>query len=147
MIVPIRKRLPRTRSGRTTSFKVGECEGYIMTGYYPLDDFVEGDNEVKVVPQLGEIFLTVAKQGSTLAGLMDSLAIVTSVALQYGVPLKTIVGKLINVRFEPMGVTGDEIIPKVSSIIDYIFRRLGEDYLSQEDKDEIGFGGHGVVLE
>lgn len=117
-----RHKLPARRKGITQHFKVGEAEGYLQTGLYPHDQ------------SLGEIFLKVAKQGSTLGGMMDAFAIVVSVALQYGVPLKAFVEKMIGMRFEPSGKTNDEDIPEAVSIVDYIFNRLGQDFLSEDER-------------
>jgi ribonucleoside-diphosphate reductase alpha chain len=87
--------------------------------------------------ELGEIFLKVAKQGSTLAGIMDAFAIAISIGLQYGVPLKAYVDKFINMRFEPSGVTDDPDFRFATSIVDYIFRRLAADYLSAEERSAL----------
>ena len=119
---PVRRRLPRKRPSRTTSFRVADCDGYVMAGEYPDSG------------ELGEIFLKVAKQGSTLAGVMDAFAIAISIGLQYGVPLKAYVEKFINMRFEPSGITDDPDFRFATSVVDYIFRRLGADYLSPEDR-------------
>jgi len=122
---PERRRLPLSRPARTTSFQVGESEGYITAGEYP-------DAGV------GEIFLKVAKQGSTLSGVMDAFAIAVSIALQYGVPLETYVEKFINTRFEPSGMTNDPDIRFASSLVDYVFRRLALDYLTPEQREALG---------
>ena len=98
---------------------------YITAGEYP-DDGV------------GELFLKVAKQGSTMAGIMDAFAIAVSIALQYGVPLETYVGKFVNTKFEPSGMTNDPDIRIATSIIDYIFRRLALDYLPAEKREALG---------
>jgi ribonucleoside-diphosphate reductase alpha chain len=119
---PTRRRLPRKRAARTTSFHIADCDGYVNAGEYP------------DTGELGEIFLKVAKQGSTLAGVMDAFAIAISIGLQYGVPLKAYVEKFVNMRFEPSGITDDPDFRFASSIVDYIFRRLGADYLSPEDR-------------
>ena len=119
---PVRRRLPRKRPSKTTSFRIADCDGYVNAGEYP------------DTGELGEIFLKVAKQGSTLAGVMDAFAIAISIGLQYGVPLKAYVEKFINMRFEPSGITDDPDFRFASSIVDYIFRRLGADYLSEEDR-------------
>jgi ribonucleoside-diphosphate reductase alpha chain len=119
---PTRRRLPRKRPSRTTSFRIADCDGYVNAGEYP------------ETGELGEIFLKVAKQGSTLAGVMDAFAIAISIGLQYGVPLKAYVDKFINMRFEPSGITDDPDFRFASSIVDYIFRRLAADYLSPEDR-------------
>ena len=119
---PVRRRLPRKRPSKTTSFQIADCNGYVMAGEYP------------DTGELGEIFLKVAKQGSTLAGVMDAFAIAISIGLQYGVPLKAYVEKFINMRFEPGGITDDPDFRFATSVVDYIFRRLGADYLSPEDR-------------
>lgn len=121
----VRRRLPRKRNAKTMSFKIADCDGYVTAGEYP-------DTE-----ELGEIFLKVAKQGSTLAGIMDAFAISVSVGLQSGVPLKTYVDKFINMRFEPSGVTDDPDFRFATSIVDYIFRRLASDYLTDEEKEAV----------
>jgi ribonucleoside-diphosphate reductase alpha chain len=87
---------------------------------------------------MGEIFLKVAKQGSTLSGVMDAFAIAVSIALQYGVPLETYVEKFINTRFEPSGMTNDPDIRFASSLVDYVFRRLALDYLTPDQRDALG---------
>jgi ribonucleoside-diphosphate reductase alpha chain len=122
---PTRKRLPKSRPSRTTSFSVGGAEGYMTSGSYPDDG-------------LGEVFLKLGKQGSTLAGVMDAFSIAVSIALQYGVPLETFVQKFTNLKFEPAGLTDDPDIRMAQSIMDYIFRRLALDYLSFEDRAELG---------
>jgi ribonucleoside-diphosphate reductase alpha chain len=122
---PIRRRLPSTRPAKTFSFSVGDADGYIIAGEYPDDG-------------IGEIFLKVAKQGSTLAGIMDAFAIAVSIALQYGVPLETYVQKFINTRFEPSGITNDPDIRLASSLVDYIFRRLALEYLPAERREALG---------
>jgi ribonucleoside-diphosphate reductase alpha chain len=122
---PIRRRLPKSRPSRTTSFSVAGAEGYLTAGSYPDDG-------------LGEVFLKLGKQGSTLAGVMDAFSIAISIALQYGVPLDAFVGKFVNMRFEPMGMTDDPDIRMAQSIMDYIFRRLALDYLPYEQR--IGLG-------
>lgn len=122
---PRRKRLPKKRPSVTTSFTVGGAEGYMTSGSYPDDG-------------LGEVFLKLGKQGSTLAGVMDAFSIAISIALQYGVPLQTYVEKFTNMKFEPAGMTDDPDIRMAQSIIDYVFRRLALDYLSFEDRAELG---------
>ena len=122
---PIRRRLPQNRPARTISFTVGDAEGYITAGEYP------GDG-------IGEIFLTVSKQGSTLSGVMDAFAIAVSLGLQYGVPLEAFAGKFVNMRFEPSGITNDPDIRFASSIVDYVFRRLALEYLSGEKRAGLG---------
>src|SRR5262249_57081287 len=86
----------------------------------------------------GEIFLKMAKEGSTVSGLMDSLATMTSIALQYGVPLRDLVNKFAHVRFEPAGFTGNAEIPIAKSMVDYIFRWLGSRFLSQDEREQLG---------
>ena len=122
---PARKRLPKSRVSRTTSFTVGGAEGYMTSGAHE-------DGE------LGEIFLKLGKQGSTLAGVMDAFSIAVSVGLQYGVPLETYVSKFTNLRFEPAGLTDDPDVRMAQSIMDYIFRRLALDYLSFDDRSMLG---------
>lgn len=122
---PTRKRLPKSRVSRTTSFTVGGAEGYMTSGAHE-------DGE------LGEIFLKLGKQGSTLAGVMDAFSIAVSIGLQYGVPLETYVSKFTNLRFEPAGLTDDADVRMAQSIMDYIFRRLALDYLSFEDRSSLG---------
>jgi ribonucleoside-diphosphate reductase alpha chain len=120
-----KKRLPAVRPARTISFSVGDAEGYITAGEYPDDG-------------IGEIFLKVSKQGSTLAGLMDAFSIAVSVGLQYGVPLEDYVSKFINMRFDPSGITSDQDIRFASSLMDYIFRRLALEYLPPEKREGLG---------
>src|SRR5687767_1577862 len=122
---PVRKRLPKSRVSRTTSFTVGGAEGYMTSGAH--DD-----------GQLGEVFLKLGKQGSTLAGVMDAFSIAVSIGLQYGVPLETYVSKFSNLRFEPAGLTDDPDVRMSQSIMDYIFRRLALDYLSFEKRSALG---------
>src|SRR5581483_6895447 len=121
---PVRKRLPKSRPSTTTSFAVGGAEGYMTAGSYPDDG-------------LGEVFLKLGKQGSTLAGVMDAFSIAISIALQYGVPLETYVQKFTNMRFEPAGMTDDPDIRMAQSVMDYIFRRLALDYLPYEKRAEL----------
>jgi ribonucleoside-diphosphate reductase alpha chain len=122
---PVRRRLPRKRPTQTISFKVADCEGYVHAGEYP------------ETGELGEIFLKVAKQGSTLSGMMDAFAISVSLGLQYGVPLQAYVDKFINMRFEPSGITDDTDFRFATSIVDYIFRRLAADYLSESEREAL----------
>lgn len=122
---PFRKRLPKSRTSRTTSFTVGGAEGYMTSGAH--DD-----------GELGEIFLKLGKQGSTLAGVMDAFSIAVSIGLQYGVPLETYVAKFTNLRFEPSGLTDDADVRMAQSIMDYIFRRLALDYLSFDERSMLG---------
>ncbi len=120
-----KKRLPQSRPAITTSFRVGDAEGYITAGSYPDDG-------------LGEIFLKASKQGSTLSGIMDAFSIAVSVGLQYGVPLEDYASKFINMKFEPSGLTNDPDIRFASSIVDYVFRRLALDHLTPEQRDVLG---------
>ena len=120
-----KKRLPRSRPAVTTSFRVGDSEGFLTAGSYPDDG-------------LGEIFLKASKQGSTLSGIMDAFSIALSVGLQYGVPLEDYVSKFINMKFEPSGMTNDPDIRFASSLVDYVFRRLALDYLSEEKREALG---------
>jgi ribonucleoside-diphosphate reductase alpha chain len=122
---PHRRRLPNERTALTHRFDIAGHEGYITVGLYP-----DG--------QPGEIFLKMAKEGSTVSGLMDTFATTVSVALQYGVPLKDLVNKFAHVRFEPSGFTGNAEIPIAKSIVDYIFRWLGSRFLSDDDKANLG---------
>ena len=121
----IRRELPRNRKARTFEFHVADLKGFVTVGEY--EDGTPG-----------EMFVRVAKQGSTLSGLMDSFAISVSHGLQYGVPLKSYVKTLSNMSFAPQGMTDDTEIKTASSLIDYIFRRLALDYLSFDDRLELG---------
>ncbi|MFZ0213643.1 MAG: vitamin B12-dependent ribonucleotide reductase [Candidatus Acidiferrales bacterium] len=123
-----RKKLPNERRSITHKFNVGGHEGYLTVGMY--DDGAPG-----------EIFIKMAKEGSTLSGIMDGFALSVSIALQYGVPLRALIDKFVNARFEPSGFTGNRQIPYAKSIIDYIGRWLGgkfisSDYLVQMDAAE-----------
>jgi ribonucleoside-diphosphate reductase alpha chain len=120
-----RRRLPLVRQSETHKFSVAGHEGYLT---YSM--FEDGS--------LGEIFIRMSKQGSTLAGLLDAFAIAVSIALQYGVPLKELANKFIYMRFEPMGITNNEDIPIASSIVDYIFKYLALRFLTPEELKEIG---------
>ncbi len=122
---PVRQKLPRRRNSKTFSFRVADCHGYVIVG-----EFEDG--------RPGEIFLKVAKQGSTLAGIMDAFAISVSHGLQYGVPLKAFVDMFTNMRFEPAGITDDPEIRLASSLVDYIFRRLAVEYLTYEERLDMG---------
>src|SRR4051794_9810576 len=121
---PVREKLPRHRSSRTFDFRVADCKGFVTVGEY-----ADG--------RPGEIFLRVSKQGSTLAGIMDAFAISVSHGLQYGVPLRSFVEAMTNMRFEPAGMTDDPEIRFASSVLDYIFRRLAVDYLSPAERAEL----------
>ncbi len=122
---PIRQKLPRSRRGRTFEFRVADCKGFATIGEY--------ENG-----QPGEIFLTVSKQGSTLSGIMDAFAKSISYGLQYGVPLRAFVEAFTNMRFEPAGMTDDPDIRFASSIMDYLFRRLALEYLTYDERAEMG---------
>jgi len=121
----VRRRLPKQRPSQTLSFAIGDAEGYLTAGEYP------GDG-------LGEIFVKLGKQGSTLSGVMDAFAISVSLGLQYGVPLEAYVEKFINMRFEPSGITDDPEVKFTPSLVDYIFRRLAIEYLPTEVREDLG---------
>jgi ribonucleoside-diphosphate reductase alpha chain len=123
--VPVREKLPRNRTSSTFEFRVADCKGFVTIGEY--DD-----------GRPGEIFLRVSKQGSTLAGIMDAFSISVSYGLQYGVPLRHFVEAFTNTRFEPAGITDDPDLRIATSILDYIFRRLAVNYLSYEERAELG---------
>jgi ribonucleoside-diphosphate reductase alpha chain len=116
---PVRRKLPDERQAMTHKFSIGGHEGYVTVGLY--EDGTPG-----------EVFITMAKEGSTISGLMDSFATAISYNLQYGVPLKFLVDKFGHVRFEPSGWTGNQTIPYAKSIPDYIFRWLGSKFLGPE---------------
>jgi len=122
---PVRQKLPRTRISKTFSFRVADCHGYATVG-----EFQDG--------RPGEVFLKVAKQGSTLSGIMDAFAISVSLGLQYGVPLRAFVEKFTNMRFEPAGMTDDPDIRFATSLVDYIFRKLAVEYLSVQERSDLG---------
>jgi ribonucleoside-diphosphate reductase alpha chain len=122
---PVREKMPRSRRGRTFEFRVADCKGFATIGEY--------DNG-----QPGEIFLTVSKQGSTMAGVMDAFAKSVSYGLQYGVPLRAFVEAFTNMRFEPAGMTDDPDIRFASSIMDYLFRRLAIEYMTYDERAELG---------
>jgi len=121
----VRRELPRRRTSRTYKFKLAD-----LKGFFTVSEFEDGTP--------GELFISVSKQGSTLSGLMDSFAISVSHGLQYGVPLKSYVKTLMSSSFAPSGITDDPDIRTASSITDYIFRRLALDYLSFDDRLELG---------
>lgn len=121
----VRKELPKVRNSKTFSFRVADSHGYITVGEY--DDGTPG-----------EIFMRIAKQGSTLAGFMDAFAISVSHGLQFGVPLKDYVKSFTSMSFAPSGITDDKEIRTASSLVDYIFRRLALSYLSFDDRLELG---------
>ncbi|MEP6562930.1 MAG: vitamin B12-dependent ribonucleotide reductase, partial [Nakamurella sp.] len=122
---PVRRRLPKKRPSQTVSFTVGGAEGYLTTGSYPDDG-------------LGEVFIKLGKQGSTLAGVMDAFSIAVSVGLQYGIPLESYVAKFTNLRFEPAGMTDDPDVRIATSVMDYLFRRIALDYLPVDARAELG---------
>ncbi|CAN5742670.1 vitamin B12-dependent ribonucleotide reductase [soil metagenome] len=122
---PVRSRLPRKRTSHTFKFRVADTEGYLTIGEFP-------DGNV------GEIFLRVAKQGSTLAGIMDAFAISISMGLQYGVPLSAYVKQFTGTRFEPSGMTDDPNFRIATSILDYVFRLLALEYLTSEERHALG---------
>ncbi len=122
---PTRRKLPPVRNAMTHKFNIGGHEGYITVGMY--DD-----------GQPGEIFLVMAKEGSSISGLMDSFATAISLALQYGVPLKVLIDKFSHVRFEPSGHTGNQQIPFAKSIVDYIFRWLASKFMDPEEQLQTG---------
>ena len=122
---PQRRKLPKQRPSQTISFQVADAKGYITAGEYP------GDG-------LGEIFVKLGKQGSTLSGLLDAFAISVSLGLQYGVPLEAYVGKFKNMRFEPAGMTDDSEIRFASSLVDYLARKLAIEYLPYDKRESLG---------
>lgn len=121
----VRREMPKFRNARTFSFTVAGSKGYVTVG-----EFEDGTP--------GEVFMKIAKQGSTLAGIMDALAISVSYGLQYGVPLKSYVHALTNMSFAPAGITDDTEIRTATSVVDYIFKRLAISYLSFDDRLELG---------
>jgi len=122
---PTRRKLPRSRASQTIAFRVADAKGYITAGEYP----DEG---------IGELFVKLGKQGSTLSGLLDAFAISVSIGLQHGVPLEAYVAKFMNMRFEPAGITDDEEIRFASSVVDYLARRLAIEYLPQPTREALG---------
>jgi ribonucleoside-diphosphate reductase alpha chain len=122
---PKRRRLPEDRTEIGRKFRVGEHEGYIHVGVF--DDGTPGD-----------IFVDIAKDGTTMAGLMNSLMIAVSMGLQYGVPPEVYVSKLSHLRFEPSGPTNDQDIRTAKSIVDYIFRWFGKKFLDVDQQEEAG---------
>src|SRR5262245_20396510 len=124
---PARRRLPDTRPSLTHKFEVQELQGYITVGFY--DDGTPG-----------EIFVKIAKHGSTISGLVDTIAVLTSLALQYGVPVETLARKFAYTRFEPSGWTTNPDLRRVNSIVDYLFRWLGtqcsEEYRAEQAAKE-----------
>src|SRR5690606_671798 len=122
---PIRKRLPDERPSITHKLSIAGHEGYLHIGLYP-------DTQMP-----GEIFITMAKQGSTISGLMDAFATAISIALQYGVPLEDLCNKFSHMRFEPSGFTNNRQIPIAKSIMDYIFRYLSLKFLGTQKEDDV----------
>ncbi|GIH90452.1 vitamin B12-dependent ribonucleotide reductase [Planobispora siamensis] len=122
---PTRRRMPNQRPSTTTRFTVGGAKGYMTASCYPDDG-------------LGEVFLKMSKQGSTLAGVMDAFSVAISIGLQYGVPLETYVSKFVNMRFDPAGMTDDPDVRMAASVMDYIFRRLALDHLSYDERAALG---------
>jgi ribonucleoside-diphosphate reductase alpha chain len=121
----VRERLPRRRLSKTFAFRVADCEGYVTVGEYE-----DG--------RPGEVFIKVSKQGSTLAGIMDAFSISISLGLQHGVSLATYVRKYSNMKFEPAGLTDDPDLRLATSLMDYMFRRMALDYLSYDERLELG---------
>ncbi|MBI5572862.1 MAG: vitamin B12-dependent ribonucleotide reductase [Desulfomonile tiedjei] len=122
---PVRHRLPVDCKSARHKFEIAGQKGYIHTGFYE-------DGKV------GEIFISVSKEGSTISGLMDTIATLTSIALQYGVPLEVLVNKFSHVRFEPSGFTSNPDVPFAKSLTDYIFRYLGTRFLTREQQESAG---------
>ncbi|MGD9570961.1 MAG: vitamin B12-dependent ribonucleotide reductase [Thermoleophilia bacterium] len=122
---PVRRRLPDDRAALTHKFSVGGQEGYITVGLYE-----DGSP--------GEVFVKMSKQGSTVSGLMDSVAIAWSMALQHGVPVESLIAKYIDHRFEPSGFTGNPRIPMARSVVDYLARWMASKFLSEEDQRTAG---------
>ncbi len=122
---PIHEHMPRKRKSSTFSFRVADCEGYVTVGEFP-----DG--------RPGEVFISVSKQGSTLAGIMDAFAIAVSMGLQHGVPLSTYVRHFTNMRFEPAGMTDDPDLRFASSLVDYLFRRLAVEYMEPNERYDLG---------
>ena len=116
---------PRVRRGRTYEFDLGSLSGTLTVGELP-----DG--------QPGEIYIRAAKQGSTLAGMCESLSITASLALQHRTPVIDVVRRLLNTRFEPSGITGDPDVPIATSLADYVARRLAVDYLDRDDLEQLG---------
>jgi len=125
VIGAVRERLPRRRRSKTFAFRVADCEGYVTVGEYE-----DG--------RPGEVFIKVSKQGSTLAGIMDAFSISISLGLQHGVPLATYVRKYSNMKFEPAGITDDAELRIATSLVDYIFRRVALDYLTYDERLDLG---------
>lgn len=123
---PSRRRMTQKRAGYTQSFTIGGSDFYLTANSHDHDG------------TLGEVFAKFGKQGSTFGGLMDAISILISVGLQHGVPLETVVAKLSNMRFEPMGLTNDPDVPTASSVVDYLARKLAIDFLPPGRRAELG---------
>jgi ribonucleoside-diphosphate reductase alpha chain len=134
-VKPTRHKLPDERPSITHKFSIGGHEGYITVGLYP-------DSGMP-----GEIFVTMAKEGSTISGLMDGFATAISLALQYGVPLSTLVDKFIHSRFEPSGFTNNKEIPMAKSVMDYIFRWMALKFMHKEERQNVGLLADQVIEE
>lgn len=119
-----RRRMPRRRQGYTTSVSIGDADFYLTAN--PNED-----------GSLGEVFIKFGKQGSTLGGLLDAVSISVSIGLQSGVSLQTFVSKYINMRFEPFGMTDDPDLSTVTSVLDYVFRRLALDFLDDNTRSQL----------
>lgn len=126
---PHRSRLPTTRSSVTHKFAIDQYEGYLTVGLY--------EDE-----RPGELFLVMAKEGSTIAGLMDTIGILTSLALQYGVSVDVLARKFEHVRFEPSGWTREPTIRRASSVVDYVFRWLGMQFSEAYRQEKLAMHGH-----
>src|SRR5206468_820587 len=131
---PQRRRLPDTRDSLTHKFSIEGHEGYITVGKF-------GDGTP------GELFVTMAKEGSTLSGMMDAFATSVSLLFQYGVPLAHMVDKFSHMRFEPSGWTGNPQIGMAKSIVDYVFRWLGHNFLSAADRAALGLVTHSEIAD
>jgi len=124
--------LPKERNATIHKARLADTSFYVITGTYPSGD-------------LGEVFIQVAKEGSTLSGLLDGLCVLFSIALQHGVPLETIIRKFRGMRFDPSGFTGDPEIPSASSILDYLARYLEKKFLTREEKEVEEDESHGIL--
>lgn len=124
-LAPRRRRLADERKAITHKFQVGPCEGYLTVGLYEDD-------------QPGEIFITLAKEGGAIAGLVDSFATAISIGLQYGVPLRVLCNKFIHASYEPSGATHNPNISHAKSIVDYVFCWLAMKFLTSEERQSIG---------
>jgi ribonucleoside-diphosphate reductase alpha chain len=129
-----RRKLPDERPSVTHKFSIGNHEGYLTVGLYPETN------------KPGETFITIAKEGSTISGLFDVIATLISMCLQSGMPLKSLVRKFKDLRFEPSGITGNQDIPFAKSFVDYIFKYMGYKFLSEKDKEEIFGPAHPEIL-